>query len=589
MIFTYWVAATVKKIIKGGIATLFVLCSVLMTPLYADTDIILQPLYLGISNASDFGRWPDAVVPYSYNPNNAPALFFDQQVTLGLIQEAMQAWENVSGVSFQPAGNGISNSDYTNSDDDQVVIAWSGSLSGAAGQGGAASSCTGTEFQALGYCAYRDGSVLMNNNQQIWGSTLDERARANFVRVMVHELGHLLGLGHSDNPASVMYSNPYNSLNFPRDDDIAAVQALYGPPAVLVPAVQYSPPSVVIDARIQDVYFSVDDGSGNVNLANNTTVTQVDSSTTGTYVWSMIQSSGIAMAVELVYVDPQGYYYDGTTVNLNCSANSICTNGVTVATLEAMGTIPGAWTVYLLINNRLAASKALSVNTSVSFNQAPTASFSASVSSGAAPLTVALNLTAVTDGEGDAVDVNWYIPTQGVLFNVDADNLTVLPGSSSRNVTFTQDGTYTIYVALDDGQSRYGVLNSGSESGSGFRTLLSKTITVSSVASVASTDVDGDSDVDADDGLMIQRRLTGASDVTPGVLLPAGEDNASIVARITNAGLAYDVDGDGEVDADDGLMIQRRLTGAGDVTPGVVLPVGVSNSSIVAVIDALQP
>ena len=48
--------------------------------------------------------------------------------------------------------------------------------------------------------------------------------------VVLHEAGHALGLAHSDRPGSVMY--PYYSLATGLTaDDIAGVQALYGPPA----------------------------------------------------------------------------------------------------------------------------------------------------------------------------------------------------------------------------------------------------------------------------------------------------------------------------------------------------------------------
>jgi len=47
--------------------------------------------------------------------------------------------------------------------------------------------------------------------------------------VALHEAGHALGLGHSDRPGAVMY--PYYKLSAGlADDDIAAIQALYGKP-----------------------------------------------------------------------------------------------------------------------------------------------------------------------------------------------------------------------------------------------------------------------------------------------------------------------------------------------------------------------
>jgi hypothetical protein len=64
------------------------------------------------------------------------------------------------------------------------------------------------------------------------GTTVD------LFSVALHETGHALGLGHSSNPGAVMY--PYYRMQTGlTSDDIAGIQALYGP-AVAPPA---SPPT----------------------------------------------------------------------------------------------------------------------------------------------------------------------------------------------------------------------------------------------------------------------------------------------------------------------------------------------------------
>ena len=62
--------------------------------------------------------------------------------------------------------------------------------------------------------------------------TLESESGTNLLQAAVHELGHSLGLGHSYERDAVMYPvyreyQPHLKLH---EDDIAGIQALYGPP-----------------------------------------------------------------------------------------------------------------------------------------------------------------------------------------------------------------------------------------------------------------------------------------------------------------------------------------------------------------------
>ncbi len=52
----------------------------------------------------------------------------------------------------------------------------------------------------------------------------------NLQAVALHEIGHLLGLGHSDDPAAIMFPTYSSSRLNLAEDDIAGVQTLYGTP-----------------------------------------------------------------------------------------------------------------------------------------------------------------------------------------------------------------------------------------------------------------------------------------------------------------------------------------------------------------------
>ncbi|MEO5331401.1 MAG: SUMF1/EgtB/PvdO family nonheme iron enzyme [Magnetococcus sp. YQC-5] len=101
----------------------------------------------------------------------------------------------------------------------------------------------------------------------------------------------------------------------------------------------------------------------------------------------------------------------------------------------------------------------------------------------------------------------------------------------------------------------------------------------------ASLDVDKSGTVDATDGVLILRRLNGAATIDTGVILPSGQTNATVRSLIDSMGSGLDIDKSGTVDATDGVLMLRRLNGASTIDTGVVLPAGQSNSTILAAID----
>ena len=93
---------------------------------------------------------------------------------------------------------------------------------------------------------YDDSQVILHfDDEERWVDS--ETQNVDLLTVAAHEIGHTLGLAHSNDPDALMYpsySGPYRTLG---EDDIAGAQALYGvgsapEPAPEVPPQDATPP-----------------------------------------------------------------------------------------------------------------------------------------------------------------------------------------------------------------------------------------------------------------------------------------------------------------------------------------------------------
>ncbi len=453
----------------------------------AAKDPIDQGIYQGVHEAlgigDEFGRW-DTTVRLVYDPDGAPAAYSSNTAVIALVSQAFGYWTQVSGIQFEVTGVNAAAADdrdvsNPNQRDGLVRISW-GAIGSAAGQAGP----LGGFFDSdLGYYPYEDGTIELNNGAGVISGDTE------LVGVLVHEIGHLLGLGHSDNPASVMYANPYNFLRYPREDDIRAMQVRYGAPAAAIdpnspiPAWLYTVPPQASASTTQFLFkpnSSASSGSGAYFEVDDVTVTSVTSSTKANeFVWFVGALGGTSTAINVnatfVLVDPSGYVYDKRAWALTCSANSSCVRFITLAESDVMKTIPGTWKVYVVneATNQTLVTASLPVTTTTTFNQAPTATLTAVA--GASPALATFTLTA-TDPESNGIEVVWHPPGLSGA-TTDVRNSFASGGSATLPVNFSLTGTHTFYVEVRDNQARYGN-ELGSSAGDGFQTLLRVTITL---------------------------------------------------------------------------------------------------------------
>lgn len=169
-----------------------------------------------------FLGWSGGIVHWRYDDTNRPsAIIASSAQAVTRIQASMNKWSAVCNVQFIYDGTssaGPSRAPPTNSSDGLNVVGWraqgTGGQTGVAGV--AASGPGGGPFTIV------EGDIALNYE---FNPDVDT--------TILHEVGHMLGINHSDVSGVVMSGPPltaYSGQTVLQADDIAGCVALYGPP-----------------------------------------------------------------------------------------------------------------------------------------------------------------------------------------------------------------------------------------------------------------------------------------------------------------------------------------------------------------------
>lgn len=376
-----------------------------------------------VGGSPSFGRFPDGVVRMSYNHAGAPADTSIAEVE-AVLRKSFATIEGIADIKFDYSG--VSADPEADAANNRVVIAWFTREGNTLATAGPATSLDPDAFIRLGYFPYVSGSLDFNSN---FGDPT--------VSTTVHELIHLLGLAHSDNPVSIM--RPEDSrFNEPQADDIAALQAMYGPPDILtVPnlaiTLDTAPVSggLVVNTAASQFLLGAVSGTDGFTEAPVTTIA-AGAVSESIVTFQLAHSGTVSDPALAVYLtDPNGHTNLLTNSSLDLAGGNTF---ISIESYEILAAIAGDWVVTVGNGGRQIGRFTLPVDVIASpDNKNPVAALT-KTSIGNNQFNLALT---ASDPDGDALKFSWNIPGQGEISDA-AATLNVTATSPNPVIAFAQ-------------------------------------------------------------------------------------------------------------------------------------------------------
>lgn len=176
-------------------------------------------------------KWGKTNITYYFINGTQKISGNDEQA---LIREAFALWAAETSLTF---------TETTLRQDADIVIGWA---EGEHGDGDPFDGPGDVLAHASYPNPYEDRQVFLHfDDAERWVNSASQNV--DLLTVAAHEIGHALGLGHSDDPNALMYPSYSEPHRFLGQDDVAGIQSLYGlasaaPSAPQLPQPNETPP-----------------------------------------------------------------------------------------------------------------------------------------------------------------------------------------------------------------------------------------------------------------------------------------------------------------------------------------------------------
>lgn len=381
--------------------------------------------------APSFGRFPDGIVKMSYAHEGAPDNVTAAQ-TEEVLRKSFAIIEGIADIKFEYSG--ITSNRTADEENNIVVVHWFNEDSTTLATAGPAVLPDPALILQLGYAPFFTGGF---NYNAFHGAPL--------VSTTVHELMHLLGLAHSDDPVSIMRPE-LSRWDQPTQDDIDALQAMYGPPDIFT---MPSNPISLTDAPATDS-FTVNAADTQLLLSNNpeggdfeeAPVDRITAAAPSTsFITLGLAHSGTASDTSLtIYLtDPNGHTSVSNTEKIGSTEKSF----LFIERTTSLATIAGDWTITVGNAGRQIGVYTLPVDSIPNTdNKNPVAALTLRNNGGNE---FTLSVTA-SDPEGDAISYRWNVPGEGELVVEDATS----DAAASLNVRAVSSGPIQAFAGVQD-------------------------------------------------------------------------------------------------------------------------------------------